>query len=208
MPRLQFITHTAGSLSLVESARKALALGIRWIQFRCKEEPPAGELREMTRQVQELCKEHGALFVIDDRVELASELQADGVHLGKSDMPIRQAREILGERFIIGGTANTLQDMKEIAAQGGDYIGLGPFRFTSTKERLSPLLGLDGYRNLMAEARKAGVLLPVYAIGGIRSGDAAGLKACGVDGLAVSSALLSTEDPAREAAAFLRYFGA
>ncbi|MCM1554313.1 MAG: thiamine phosphate synthase [Bacteroides sp.] len=208
MPALQFITHASATLSLVESARKALSLGIRWIQFRCKEELPPEQLRQTARQVQELCREHGALFVIDDRVELAADLQADGVHLGKHDMPIRQAREILGEGFIIGGTANTLQDMKDIAAQGGDYIGLGPFRFTATKERLSPLLGLDGYRNLMAEARSAGISLPVYAIGGIRSGDAAGLKACGVDGLAVSSALLSTEEPEGEAAAFLRCFGA
>lgn len=201
LPCVQFITHHAADMNLVDSAQKALAAGIRWIQFRCKGELPDEQLRQMAWQTQQLCKQYGALFVIDDRVELASGLQADGVHLGKHDMPIEQARHLLGKDFLIGGTANTLQDMMEIARQGGDYIGLGPLRFTSTKENLSPLLGLEGYRYLMEKARKNGITLPVYAIGGIGSQDAAGLKDCGVDGLAVSSTLLNAQDPKKEASA-------
>lgn len=206
LPSVQFITHPAAGMSLTESAEKALAAGIRWIQFRCKEEPPMNQLRQMAWQIQQKCKEYGALFVINDRVELAAELQADGVHLGKNDMPVEQARRLLGNGFLIGGTANTLQDMIDVAQQGGNYIGLGPFRFTSTKEKLSPLLGLDGYRQLIAEAHKNGIDLPIYAIGGIRSQDVADLKACGVNGIAVSSALMNAQNPQKEASALLTPF--
>lgn len=206
LPKLQFITHRNADFGYVEAARKALSLGVRWIQFRCKEELPAEELRQMARQVQQLCKEHGALFVVDDRVELAALIQADGVHLGKNDMPIDKARKILGKDFLIGGTANTLEDMLEIQRQGGDYIGLGPFRFTATKEKLSPVLGLEGYRKCCCEATARGLTLPVFAIGGIRSHDAKDLKGCGLYGIAVSSALIGTEEPEKEAAAFFEYF--
>lgn len=206
LPLLQFITHKTDRFGLVDSARQALGLGVRWIQFRCKEELPPALVRDMALQVRRLCQRHDALFFIDDRVELAAELEADGVHLGKDDMPLAQARKMLGEDVLIGGTANTLQDMMDVAAQGGDYIGLGPFRFTATKKKLSPVIGLEGYRHLMREARRNGLCLPVFAIGGIRSHDAQALKACGIDGIATSSALLDTEDPGKEAGTFLRYF--
>ena len=206
LPPVQFITHKAAGISLSESAEKALKAGVRWIQFRCKEELPEAELWQMAQQVQQACKEYGALFVIDDRVELAAGLKANGVHLGKHDMPIEQARRRLGKDFLIGGTANTLQDMLHLARQGANYIGLGPFRFTSTKEKLSPLLGLEGYKRLMTQARRQGLGIPVYAIGGINSQDAADLQACGVDGIAVSSALLNAHEPQAEAAALAKPF--
>lgn len=206
LPRLQFITHANQNFTLVESARKALALGVKWVQFRCKEELPAAELRQTARQVQQLCREHKALFVVDDRVELAQELQANGVHLGKNDMPVQEARKILGKDFLIGGTANIFEDMLSIARQGGNYIGLGPFRFTTTKEKLSPVLGLDGYKSLCAQARENGLTLPVFAIGGIRAEDAQALSRSGIYGIAVSSALIGTEQPEKQAEAFLTYF--
>lgn len=206
LPALQFITHPTANLSLAESAQVALSCGVEWIQFRCKAPQSRAWMKEQALCVQQLCKKHHALFVVDDDVELAREIGADGVHVGKNDMPVEQARRILGSRFLIGGTANTLQDMERIQAQGGDYIGLGPFRFTRTKEKLSPVLGVEGYELLMKEARQAGVSLPVYAIGGITGEDAPALRQAGVQGLAVSSALLQSPSPKEETARLLSPF--
>lgn len=107
------------------------------------------EVRPIALQVKEWCREQQATFLIDDRVALVKELQIDGVHLGKNDMPIAEARKILGDGFIIGGTANTFEDVKAHYEAGADYIGCGPFRFTTTKEKLSPILGLEGYKDII-----------------------------------------------------------
>jgi thiamine-phosphate pyrophosphorylase len=104
-------------------------------------------------------------------VELVRELRADGVHLGKNDMPIAAARQLLGPGFIIGGTANTFADVKAISEAGGDYVGCGPFRFTTTKEKLSPILGLDGYRHIVSRMLAEGICIPIVAIGGIEADD-------------------------------------
>ncbi len=201
LPKIQFITHADEHYTTGESALLALSCGIRWIQFRLKHAHEE-ECRQEALRVQELCRAYKALFVIDDHVELAKSLKADGVHLGKNDMPIREARKILGPDFLIGGTANNWEDMLEIKAAGGDYIGLGPYRFTTTKENLSPILGLEGYRQRMQKAREHHLELPVYAIGGILPEDCPDLMSCGVHGIAISSALLKAEDPQSTAKAF------
>ena len=140
---LQFITHFTDTYSYYDSARMALEGGCRWIQLRMKDTPVDEVEREAIR-LQGLCKDYGATFVIDDHVELVKKIHADGVHLGKKDMPVAEARGILGKEFIIGGTANTFDDVKMHYKAGADYIGCGPFRFTTTKKDLSPVLGLEG----------------------------------------------------------------
>ena len=134
---LQFITHYTGRYTYFDSARMALAGGCRWIQLRMKEATEEEVEKEAIR-VQDLCRQYGATFIIDDHVALAKKLHADGVHLGKKDMPIAEARKLLGKDFIIGGTANTFEDVQMHYAAGADYIGCGPFRFTTTKKNLSP----------------------------------------------------------------------
>lgn len=136
---LQFITHFTDTYSYYDSARMALEGGCRWIQLRMKDTPVDEVEREAIR-LQGLCKDYGATFVIDDHVELVKKIHADGVHLGKKDMPVAEARGILGKEFIIGGTANTFDDVKMHYKAGADYIGCGPFRFTTTKKDLSPVL--------------------------------------------------------------------
>lgn len=194
LPKIQFITHSDSRYTTAESALLALSCGIRWIQFRLKH-ASLEEARPEAIRVQELCRSYKALFVIDDHVELARSLKADGVHLGKTDMPIAEARKILGPDYLIGGTANTWEDMLKIKAEGGDYIGLGPYRFTTTKENLSPVLGIEGYCSLMEKARQNQLDLPVYAIGGLQPQDCKALMNCGVHGIAISSAILQAEDP-------------
>lgn len=149
-----------------------------------------------------LCRQYGATFILDDRVGLVGRVGADGVHLGKNDMPVAEARRLLGPDRIIGGTANTIDDVRRLCRDGADYIGCGPYRFTSTKKNLSPVLGLDGYRNILSEMRSEGLSLPVVAIGGIRPDDISALMALGVADIAVSGAVLNASDPVAETRLF------
>ena len=194
MRAIQFITHETGSIGYVEGARMALEGGCKWIQLRMKDASD-DDVRKAAAEIQPMCKEHEAVFLLDDRVELAKELHADGVHLGKNDMPIDEARRILGEEYIIGGTANTFEDIQRIAAQGADYIGCGPFRFTTTKKNLAPVLGIEGYRDIIAKMRNAGINIPMVAIGGITPDDIDEILATGVQGIAVSGTVLNADDP-------------
>ena len=194
MVPVQFITHATSRYSYAAGAKLALRGGCRWIQLRMKEAGDA-EAEATALEVQALCKEHGATFIVDDRVELAKKLNADGVHLGKNDMPVAEARQLLGQEFIIGGTANTLDDVLALKRAGADYVGVGPFRFTETKQNLAPILGLDGYTAIVEGLRETGVRIPLCAIGGIRLADVPALLDAGVSGIAVSSAILEAIDP-------------
>lgn len=194
MRAIQFITHETETVGYVEGARMALEGGCRWIQLRMKDASD-DEVREAAAEIQPMCKAHDAIFLLDDRVELAKELKADGVHLGKNDMPVDEARRVLGEEFIIGGTANTFEDIEHLARQGADYIGCGPFRFTTTKKNLAPVIGIEGYRDIIEKMKAAGIDLPVVAIGGITADDIDDILATGVRGIAVSGTVLRAENP-------------
>lgn len=191
---LQFISHYTDRYSYLDSIRMALEGGCRWIQLRVKGEPDE-RVYPLAVKAQRLCREHGAVLVIDDRVELVKELGTHGVHLGKNDMPVAEARALLGEEYIIGGTANTFEDICHLIRQGVDYIGCGPFRFTSTKEKLSPLLGAEGYQRLLHAMQEQRLTTPLVAIGGITLDDLPTLTACGVKGIAVSGSILRASDP-------------
>lgn len=197
MKQIQFITHSNDRYGYVDGARMALEGGCKWIQLRMKGASDE-EVEEAAAQIQPLCREHEAVFLLDDRVELAKKLKADGVHLGKNDMPVSEARELLGEEFIIGGTANTFEDIERLASQGADYIGCGPFRFTTTKEKLAPVLGLEGYRRIVAQMEEHGTALPIVAIGGITFDDIPAIMQTGVDGIAISGAILNADNPVEE----------
>ena len=195
MRSIQFITHQNDCIGYAEGAKMALEGGCKWIQLRMKDATD-DEVRVVAAEIQPLCKQNEAIFLLDDRVELARELHADGVHLGKNDMPVDEARRVLGEEFIIGGTANTFEDIERLASQGADYIGCGPFRFTTTKKNLAPVLGLEGYRDIIENMRRAGIDIPVVAIGGITASDIDDILATGVKGIAVSGSVLTAENPA------------
>lgn len=196
---LQFITHYTNTISYLDSVRLALEGGCRWVQLRMKGASEE-EMLPVALEAQRMCHEAGATFIIDDHVELVRRIGADGVHLGKNDMPIDEARSILGSGFIIGGTANTFDDVLMHHRRGADYIGCGPFRFTTTKEKLSPVLGLEGYRSIMEQMKAAGLDMPVVAIGGITAADIPSIMATGVTGIALSGSVLRAADPAAEMA--------
>lgn len=194
---LQFITHYTDSIGYVESARLALEGGCRWVQLRMKNATDE-EFLEAGRQVRELCNLYGATFIIDDHVELVKAIGADGVHLGLKDMPIDEARRVLGPNYIIGGTANTFEDVAMHVRNGANYIGCGPFRFTTTKEKLSPVLGLDGYSAVTTQMKAADINVPIVAIGGITMEDIPQIMQTGVTGIALSGTVLRAADPVEE----------
>lgn len=196
---IQFISHSNERYSYIDGIRLALEGGCKWVQLRMKDAPDE-QVAQLGVQARGLCDRYGAKLILDDRVELVVQTGADGVHLGKNDMPIAQAREILGPGKIIGGTANTFEDIVAHWKSGADYIGCGPFRFTTTKKNLSPILGLEGYRDIVARMKDAGITLPLVAIGGITAEDIPAILETGVDGIAVSGTVLRAEDPAAEMA--------
>ena len=196
--KLQFITHKTETFSYIDSARMALEGGCRWIQLRMKE-AEASLLEETAVSVQQMCRAYGATFIVDDHVWLAKMVNADGVHLGKDDMSIAEARNILGDSFIIGATVNTFEDVWwHVQHVAPDYFGCGPFRFTSTKKNLAPILGFEGYRNIIHDMRGNGIDTPLVAIGGVGKEDIPRLLACGVAGVALSGSVLQADDPIRE----------
>lgn len=200
---IQFITHSNNRYGYVDGARLALEGGCRWVQLRMKEATEA-EFMAAAAEIGRLCKEHGATFVLDDHVEWVEKTGADGVHLGKNDMPIDEARKILGNDKIIGGTANTFEDVERLYRLGANYIGCGPFRFTTTKKNLSPVLGLEGYQHIVDQMKLHGINLPIVAIGGILESDIKSILATGVSGIAVSGGILNAENPAEEMQRFLK----
>lgn len=191
---LQFITHPSDKYSIPEEVQMVLEGGCKWIQLRMKEASDE-EFRETALEIIPMCKENETFLVFDDRVELAMELSVHGVHLGKNDMNPLVARETMGAEAIIGCTANTAADIIAFRGWDVDYVGLGPFRYTTTKANLSPVIGLDGYRSIVKEVRDADILLPIVAIGGITLEDIPSIMETGVNGVAMSGAIINAPDP-------------
>ncbi|HCC50986.1 MAG TPA: thiamine phosphate synthase [Porphyromonadaceae bacterium] len=197
MNGLLFITHQTERYSYFQSVEIALEGGCRQIQLRMKD-APAGEVEEVARRAKMLCDTFNAALYIDDHVDVCRNVKAAGVHLGKQDMSPSEARRMLGNQYIIGGTANTFEDIAVLYKQQVDYIGLGPFRFTSTKKNLSPVLGLEGYRRIIKQCGEQGIFLPVVAIGGITADDIPDILQTGVSGIALSSTILCAANPVEE----------
>ena len=204
---LQFITHYTEKYSYTDSVKIALEGGCRWIQLRMKEVSET-ILEQHALIIQEMCKEYGATFIIDDNVHLVKKINADGVHLGKNDMPTTEARRILGDDFIIGGTVNTFEDILKITNSLSstansqrpmvNYFGCGPFRFTHTKQKLSPILGIEGYKEIVKKKLEQNIDIPIVAIGGITNADIPHILETGIDGIALSSSILKAENPIEE----------
>ncbi|MFC6222517.1 thiamine phosphate synthase [Hymenobacter artigasi] len=186
-----------------EAAELACQGGVRWVQLRVKNQSPT-IWKQLALETQAVCRRYGATLIINDNPALAQEIGAEGVHLGQQDLPPDEARQMLGARFIVGGTANTFADVQRLAAAGVDYVGLGPFRFTTTKEKLSPILGLAGYADILQQCRAAGITVPVVGIGGILLADVPALLTTGLHGVAVSGAIGTAENPAVAAGQFVR----
>ncbi|MDR7128977.1 thiamine-phosphate pyrophosphorylase [Algoriphagus sp. 4150] len=191
MYRFQFISQGQTPEEHLKNCKEVLNAGGKWIQLRMKNFPD--EIVEKTAlEVQSLCAQFGATFILNDNVNLAKKINADGVHLGLSDTAIIEARLILGKDKIIGGTANTVEDVVQRIEEGCNYIGLGPYRFTTTKEKLSPILGLEGYRSLINRLNEEQRKTPIVAIGGIQLEDISPILETGISGIALSGILTNS----------------
>lgn len=195
--KLHYISQSPIGSSHLASIEKVLLAGGKWIQLRVKNQTEA-QILSLARAAASLCKAYDAKLIVNDYPQIALEADAHGVHLGLDDMPIAEARTIVGPDMIIGGTANTFPHIQQRVNEGADYIGLGPFRFTTTKQNLSPVIGLQGYIDLMEQVRKAGIQLPFIAIGGIELADIPLLMQTGIHGIAVSGALTNHPDLLRQ----------
>lgn len=192
--RLQFLTNATERYDELDEVAMALDGGCRWIQLRMKDADD-DKVIAVGRAAARLCHARGAVLIIDDRVALCHAIGADGVHLGRHDMPVDEARRLLGAGAIIGATVNTPDDLRRAAAAGADYAGCGPFRFTTTKARLAPILGLEGYERLVKVRDGLGRPLPLVAIGGITIADVPSLMSTGVDGVAISGCVVRAAEP-------------
>lgn len=191
--RLQYITQEVSGKTHWQLAEEGCRGGIRWTQLRIKNKSH-DEWLDIALKTLAVCKRYGGKLIINDNVDVAKASKADGIHLGKTDTDPSIARKILGDEVIIGGTANTFDDIRQLAYKQVDYIGLGPFRFTRTKEKLSPVLGLEGYKEIMDLCASENINIPVIAIGGILKEDVIPLMQAGVYGVAVASSIGMAHD--------------
>ncbi len=202
MEKLQFITHVNDRYDQLSGAKAALDGGCRWIQLRMKDASESAVI-ETGHKLRAMCDSYGAILIVDDFAELVNIIGADGVHVGKNDMPVSEVRRLLGQDKIIGATANTFEDLRSAYDAGADYVGVGPFRFTTTKKKLSPVLGLDGYRDIIRQCKENSIVIPIVAIGGITCDDISDIMSAGVSGIAVSGAIINAGNPVDETRKFL-----
>lgn len=192
MHNIQYISQGSTKEEQLTNIENVLKAGCTWIQLRfknCDEEL----FLDTAQKVKKLCSQYQAVFIINDHVNIAKAVDADGVHVGLIDIHVREAREILGDDKIIGGTTNTYEDVLQRIEENCDYIGLGPFRFTTTKEKLSPVLGLEGYKEILDRLKEDNKDIFIYAIGGIEEEDIQPILDLGIRGVALSGLLTNSE---------------
>lgn len=194
--RIQYISQGETVDEQKKNILDALEAGCKFIQVRYKNGSKE-DILEVAQQARNWCNQANATLIINDSVELALKVAADGVHLGLDDMSVKEARDWLGFDKIIGGTANTLEDVLQRIEEKCDYVGLGPLRYTETKEKLSPLLGFEGYQRVGKELEILGLSIPIYAIGGIVGNDVELLRKTGVYGIAVSGMITNSTSRAK-----------
>lgn len=191
--KLQYITNYQSKVSHLDQVKEVIKAGLTWIQYRPKDADRDSILEE-GQKIATFCKQHSVVFIMNDMVDIAVALNADGVHLGKNDMAPKEARQILGESKIIGGTSNTADNIVDLFNQGVDYVGLGPYKFTQTKKNLSPVLGINGYKKIVDTLNSKNVTIPIIAIGGIKEDDIVPIQNTGIYGFAISSLISESEN--------------
>lgn len=206
LPRLQLITPELAVLAdpdaVVEATAAALAAGVRWLQVRSKVLTDA-ELLRRSEPFELACAEVGATIVIDDRVDVAMALGADGVHVGADDLPVAVVREIIDPDAIVGATARSVDEARRAEADGATYLGVGPVYPSSSKtSALATPIGPAGVASIAAA-----VSLPVFAISGVEVDHVGELLEAGAWGVAVINAVYGAPDIGDAVAAFLEALG-
>jgi thiamine-phosphate pyrophosphorylase len=175
-------------LPLAEAVRRALAGGVRAVQLREKD-LPIRELLALAQELRAVTKEFGARLFINDRVDVAVAVEAEGVHLGRESMPCEAVRRIVGRNMLIGVSTHSLDEAKAAEAGGADFITFGPVFATPSKNKYGAPAGIDALRAVKKE-----VAIPVFALGGIKLESIPQVRSTGADGVAMISAVLSADD--------------
>lgn len=186
--------------SLPEVLREAGQAGVKLAQYRNK----TGSMRdayEVARSLREIAKEWGMMFFVNDRCDLAMAVEADGVHLGQTDLPLAMARNLVGQDMLIGASTHTPAQVQKATEEGADYLGFGPIFPTDTKADHDPVVGIQGMKHIRGLTR-----LPVFAIGGIRPEVVTELCQAGANGVAVASGILAAGDRQKAFTRFLAPF--
>ncbi|RFS23509.1 thiamine phosphate synthase [Chitinophaga silvatica] len=187
--------HYISQYPHLENIQAACDAGCNWIQLRVKDQPVA-EIQELATTVKQLCDRYQATLIINDHPAIAVQVMAAGVHVGQEDMNAAAARLVVGDNKIVGGTANTFEQIAQHIQNNASYVGVGPFRFTTTKQKLSPILGLEGYRQILTTLKQNELNIPLIAIGGIKLEDIPALIEAGVHGIAVSGLISNSNNKA------------
>ncbi|MBQ8869311.1 MAG: thiamine phosphate synthase [Oscillospiraceae bacterium] len=176
-----------GGRTLYEDVEKALSGGVTALQLREKDLPYDDFLKE-AREISALCKRYGVPFIINDNVEIAYAVKADGIHVGQSDMECRKVREALGEQVILGVSAGTREQAIAAVNAGADYLGVGAVFQTGTKND-ADFVSFDALKSITSA-----VSVPVCAIGGITADNMVKLQGSGIDGVALVSAIFAADE--------------
>ena len=179
----------ARARSTLDIVQAAVCGGVTCVQLREKECSTL-EFIEQALSIKEFLSTRGVPLIINDRLDVAQAVNADGVHLGQTDMPLDTARAIVGDTMIIGISAESLKDAIEAEKGGADYLGVSPIYATPTKTDTAPPLGLEGLRRIRARVK-----IPLVGIGGLNKDNCADVIRNGADGVAVVSAIVAADDP-------------
>ncbi len=201
--RFHFITQDLQNSSHQQQTLNACVGEANWIQLRIKNQS-IQDVKKIAIDCLAICRKYNVKLILNDYVEVVAELKLDGVHIGKEDMKPLDARKILGTQFIIGGTANSLEDVAFLNECKVNYIGLGPYRFTKTKNNLSPIVGEEGYKSILLSCNKNKLQVPIVAIGGIEFDDVSKIMNTGVHGIAVAGAVNNHPDPSSSLKNFMK----
>lgn len=201
--RLHVITDTSlqSKYTHADLARLAIDGGADTIQFRQKEGPSL-EMYRNAGAVMKICREAGVTMIVNDRLDIALAVDADGVHLGQSDLPLPVARKLLGDNKLIGGSAVNFDELQTAINDGADYVGYGPVFDTMSKADPGKPKGIHSMKTV---AERSSV--PIIAIGGIKLQHIRDLLSTGMHGIAVISAICCASDPAAAARAFMDAIG-
>lgn len=185
IPKLHYISQGGSPEEHLDNINQACTSGAELVQLRLKNLDDA-TLLKIAEKAREITHNYQTRLIINDHYKIAKVVKADGVHLGSKDACPLEAKKHLYSWQIIGGTANSIQDCKILIDKKVDYIGLGPFRFTRTKQNLGPILGLTGYETLLKDLNTE---IPIIAVGGITLNDVLEILKTGVYGIAISGEL-------------------
>lgn len=204
--KFHYLTQDLPGRSHLEQVETACRAGANWIQYRCltkNDQALYAEINELAA----VCDDWGATLIITNHYHLLGKVDVQGVHIEDMDCDLAAVRREIGSEKTLGASANSYADIQHINASGAaDYVGCGPFAFTRTKVNDYPLLGVEGYKSILRQMVHENISIPLLAVGGVTLNDVKDLLAAGVYGIAASSAVNKSEDPAGMIKNFRRYF--